>query len=34
MSVIAYYMDRNWAMQEVQLGFDEVNSLFFFYFNS
>jgi len=34
LSVIAYYMDRNWAMQEVQLAFDEVNSLFFFYFNS
>jgi len=34
LSVIAYYMDRNWAMQEVQPAFDEVNSLFFFYFNS
>ena len=33
-SVIEYYMDKNWAMQEVQLAFDEVNSLFFFYFNS
>jgi len=33
-SVIAYYMDRNWAMWEVQLAFDEVNSLFFLYFNS
>jgi len=33
-SVIAYYMDRNWAMREVQLAFDEVNSLFFSYFNS
>jgi len=33
-SVIAYYMDRNWAMQEVQLAFDEVNSMFLFYFNS
>ena len=33
-SGIAYYMDRNWAMREVQLAFDEVNSLFFFYFNS
>jgi len=33
-SVIAYYMDRKWAMREVQLAFDEVSSLFFFYFNS
>jgi len=33
-SIIAYYMDRNWAMREVQLSFDEVNSLFFFQFNS
>ena len=33
-SVIAYYMDQNWAMWEVQLAFDEVSSLFFFYFNS
>ena len=27
-SVIAYYMDRNWALHEVQLPFDEVNRLF------
>jgi nuclear transport factor 2 (NTF2) superfamily protein len=27
-SVIAYYMDRNWAMRKVQLAFDEVNRLF------
>jgi len=27
-SVIAYYMDRNWALREVQLAFDEVNCLF------
>jgi len=27
-SVIAYYMDRNWALREVQLAFDEVNQLF------
>jgi hypothetical protein len=27
-SVIAYYMDRNWALLEVQLAFDEVNLLF------
>jgi len=28
MSVIAYYMDRSWALREVQLAFDEVNRLF------
>jgi len=28
MSGIAYYMDRNWALREVQLPFDEVNCLF------
>jgi hypothetical protein len=28
MSDIAYYMDRNWALREVQLAFDEVNRLF------
>jgi len=33
-SVIPYYTDRNWAMREVQLALDEVNSLFFFYSNS
>ena len=27
-SVIAYYMDRNWAFREVQLAFDEVDRLF------
>jgi hypothetical protein len=27
-SVIAYYMDRNWALREVQLAFAEVNRLF------
>jgi len=26
--VIAYYMDRNWALREVQLAFDEVDLLF------
>jgi len=26
-SVIAYYMDRNWALREVQLSFDEVDRL-------
>jgi len=25
MSVIAYYMDRDWALREVQLAFDEVD---------
>jgi hypothetical protein len=28
-SVIADYMDRNWALREVQLAFNEVNLLFF-----
>jgi hypothetical protein len=28
-SGIAYYIDRNWALGEVQLAFDEVNLLFF-----
>jgi len=28
MSVIACYMDRNWALREVQLAFDEVDCLF------
>jgi len=28
-SVIAYYMDRNWALCEVQLAFDEVDRLFY-----
>jgi len=27
-SVIAYYMDRNWALREVQPAFDEVYRLF------
>jgi len=34
MSVIAYYMDRNWALREVQLAFDEVDSLFIYRFES
>jgi len=34
MSVIAYYMDRNWALREAQLAFDEVDSPFFSYFES
>jgi len=33
-SVIAYYMDRNWALREVQLAFDEVYSPIFSYFES
>ena len=33
-SVIAYYMDRNWALREVQLAFDEVNRLFISRFES
>jgi len=28
-SVIAYNMDRNWALREVQLAFDEVDRLFY-----
>jgi hypothetical protein len=27
-SVIAYYLNRNWALREVQLALDEVNRLF------
>jgi len=34
MSVIAHYMDRNWALQEVQLAFDKVDSPFFSYFET
>jgi len=33
-SVIAYYMDRNWALHDVQLAFDEVDYLFFSCFES
>jgi hypothetical protein len=32
MSVIAYYMDRNWALRQVQLAFKEVDSPIFSYF--
>ena len=28
-SVIAYYIDRNWALSVVQLAFDEVDRLFY-----
>jgi hypothetical protein len=31
-SVIAYYMDRNWAFCEVQLALDEVDHLSFSHF--
>jgi hypothetical protein len=34
MSVIAYYMDRNWALREVQLAFDEVHRLFISHFEN
>jgi len=34
MSVIAYYIDRNWALREFQLAFDEVDRLFFPHFES
>jgi hypothetical protein len=30
MSVIAYYMDRNWALGEIQLAFDDIDHLFNF----
>jgi len=33
-SVIAYNMDRNWALREVQLAFDEVYRLFYPRFKS
>jgi len=33
-SVIAYYMERNWALREVQLAFDEVDRLFYSRFES
>jgi hypothetical protein len=33
-SVIAYYMDRNWALREVQLAFDEIDCPIFSYFES
>jgi len=32
--VIAYYIDRNRALREVQLPFDEAESAFFAYFES
>jgi len=33
-SVIDYYIDRTGALREVQLAFDEVDRLFFPYFES
>jgi len=33
-NVIAYYMDRNLALREVQLTFNEVDRLFFSRFES
>jgi len=33
-SVFAYFIDRNWALQVVQLTFDEVGSLFYSYVTS
>jgi len=32
--VIAYCMDWNWALREVELGFDEIDYLFFSVFQS
>jgi hypothetical protein len=34
MSVIADYLDQNWALREVQLAFDEVDCLFCSLFES
>jgi len=31
-SVLAHYMDQNWALREVELTFDMVDSMFFSYF--
>jgi len=33
-SAIAYYIDRNWALREVQLTFDDVDRLFYSCFES
>jgi len=33
-SVIDYYMDRNWALREVQLALDDVDRLFCSHFKS
>ena len=34
MLVVAYYMDRNWALHEVHHAFDEVDCLFVSHFES
>jgi len=34
LSVISYYLDRNWALREIQLAFNEVDRLFFTRFKS
>jgi len=34
MLVIGYYVDRNWALSEVQRAFDEVDNQFIFLFES
>jgi len=33
-SVIVHYMNRNWALREIQLALDEVDSPIFSYFES
>jgi hypothetical protein len=33
-SVIAYYIDSNWALREVQLALNEVDSPLFSYFET
>jgi len=33
-SLIAYYLNQNWALREVQFAFDEVNRQFFCAFES
>jgi len=33
-SLIAYYMDRNWALREIPHAFDEVDGRFFSHFES
>jgi len=33
-TVLAYYLDGNWGLREVQLAVDEVNGIFFTLFES
>jgi hypothetical protein len=33
-SVVAYYMDQNWALDEEQLAFNKIDCLFFSRFES